>query len=158
LVGAHLACQSLALGETCTAVVGGTSLLLNPDLFMFLSNQNFLAADGRCKSFDERGDGYGRGEGAAVIILKRVEDAIAHGDPIRAVIRGSAVNQDGRTKGMTLPNGDAQVQLIEQAYHSAQVDMKETRYIEAHGTVGPPVIAHPSSHIYPPILALLARC
>ena len=134
LVATHLACQSLALGESSTAIVGGTSLLLNPDLFMFLSNQNFLAADGRCKAFDESGDGYGRGEGAAVLILKRVEDAIADGDPIRAVIRGSAVNQDGRTKGMTLPSADAQVQLIQTAYKNAGVSMDETRYVEAHGT------------------------
>ncbi|KAJ5273172.1 polyketide synthase [Penicillium angulare] len=134
LVATHLACQSLSLGETSTAIVGGTSLLLNPDLFMFLSNQNFLAADGRCKAFDESGDGYGRGEGAAVVILKRIDDAIADGDPIRAVIRGSSVNQDGRTKGMTLPSADAQVQLIQTAYKNAGVSMSETRYVEAHGT------------------------
>ena len=134
LVATHLACQSLTLGESSTAIVGGTSLLLNPDLFMFLSNQNFLAADGRCKAFDESGDGYGRGEGAAVVILKRVDDAIADGDPIRAIIRGSSVNQDGRTKGMTLPSADAQVQLIQTAYKNAGVSMSETRYVEAHGT------------------------
>jgi zearalenone synthase (highly reducing iterative type I polyketide synthase) len=134
LVATHLACQSLALGESSTAVVGGTSLLLNPDLFMFLSNQNFLAADGCCKAFDESGDGYGRGEGVATLILKSVDQALAHGDPIRAVIRGSAVNQDGRTRGMTLPNAEAQEQLIKQAYHSAGLDMAETRYVECHGT------------------------
>ncbi|CRG92673.1 Nonribosomal peptide synthetase 14 [Talaromyces islandicus] len=134
MVATHLACQSLALGESSSAIVGGTSLLLNPDLFLFLSNQHFLAADGKSKAFDASGDGYGRGEGVAVVVLKRVADAIADGDPIRAVIRGTAINQDGRTKGMTLPSVDAQEQLIKDAYRNAGLSMKDTRYVEAHGT------------------------
>ncbi|KAH8698372.1 putative polyketide synthase [Talaromyces proteolyticus] len=134
LVATHLACQSLSLGESSTAIIGGTSLLLNPDLFLYLSNQNFLSPDGKSKAFDASGDGYGRGEGVAVIMLKRVADAIADGDPIRAVIRGTSSNQDGRTKGMTLPSADAQEQLIQTAYRNAGLSMAETRYVEAHGT------------------------
>lgn len=134
LVATHLACQSLWTGESETAIVGGTSLLLNPDMFLFFSNQQFLAGDGRSKSFAENGDGYGRGDGIGVVILKRVEDALRDGDPIRAVIRGTAVNQDGHTKGFTLPSADAQVQLIEDAYRGAGLSLAETRYVEAHGT------------------------
>lgn len=134
LVACHLACQSLWSGETESAIVGGTSLLLNPDMFMFLSNQQFLAPDGHCKSFDESGDGYARGEGTGVVILKRVADAVRDGDPIRAVIRGSGCNQDGHTKGFTIPSVDAQASLIEETYRNAGLSLAETRYVEAHGT------------------------
>lgn len=134
LVACHLACQSLLTGESETAVVGGTSLLLNPDMFLYLSNQQFLAPDGKCKSFDESGDGYGRGDGIGVIILKRVKDAIRDGDPIRAVIRGSGSNQDGHTQGFTLPSVEAQAQLILDTYHNAGLSLANTRYVEAHGT------------------------
>ena len=132
LVALHLACQSLRTGESDIAIVGGVSLLLNPDMFMYLSNQQFLARDGKCKSFDESADGYGRGEGFAAVILKRVDDAIAYGDPIRAVIRGTGTNQDGHTKGFTLPSADAQAELIHDTYRWAGLDFKDTHYIEAH--------------------------
>lgn len=134
MVALHLAVQSLMIGESNAAVVGGTNLLLNPDMFMYLSNQHFLAGDGKSKAFDQTGDGYGRGEGAAVVVLKRVSDAIADGDPIRAVIRSTAINQDGHTKGLTLPSPDAQVALIEEVYRNAGLSMEDTRYVEAHGT------------------------
>ncbi|ODA80867.1 hypothetical protein RJ55_03827 [Drechmeria coniospora] len=134
LVACHLACQSLWSGETETAIVGGTSLLLNPDMFLYLSNQQFLAPDGQCKSFDNAGDGYGRGDGIGVVILKRVADAIRDGDPIRAVIRGSGSNQDGHTKGFTIPSVEAQASLIAETYRNAGLSLAETRYVEAHGT------------------------
>jgi acyl transferase domain-containing protein len=132
LVALHQATQGLQTGESNMAVVGGTNLILNPEFFTYLSNQGFLSQDGKCKSFDANGDGYGRGEGVAAIILKRVEDAIRDGDPIRAVIRGTGVNQDGRTKGITLPSATAQADLIRQVYRSALIDMSETAYVEAH--------------------------
>jgi zearalenone synthase (highly reducing iterative type I polyketide synthase) len=132
LVAIHQACQNLRSGESEMVLVGGTSLLLNPDLFLYLSNQGFLAQDGRSKSFDASGDGYGRGEGCAAVVLKRVEDALRDGNPIRAVIRGSGVNSDGRTKGITLPSTDAQANLIRSVYKSADLDMKSTAYVEAH--------------------------
>lgn len=134
LVACHLACQSLWSGETESAIVGGTSLLLNPDMFLYLSNQQFLAPDGQCKSFDESGDGYARGDGIGVVILKRVADAVRDGDPIRAVIRGSGCNQDGHTKGFTIPSVEAQASLIAETYRNAGLSLAETRYVEAHGT------------------------
>lgn len=134
LVCVHLACQSLLSGECDTAIVGAQNLLLNPDMFLHLSNQQFLAPDGKCKPFDASADGYGRGEGIAAIVLRRVDEAVSHGDPIRAVIRGTACNQDGRTKGFTMPSADAQERLISDAYVSAGLDMSSTRYVEAHGT------------------------
>ena len=132
LVAVHLAAQGLQTGESNMAIVGGSNLLLNPEFFAYLSNQGFLSQDGKSKSFDAKGDGYGRGEGVAAIVLKRVDDAIRDGDPIRAVIRGTGVNQDGRTKGITFPNADAQANLIRQVYSTAGIDMGETSYVEAH--------------------------
>lgn len=134
LVALHLACQSLRAGESDIAIVGGTNLLLNPDMFMLFSGQNFLSPDGKCKSFDASGNGYGRGEGFAAVVLKRVDDAIVAGDPIRAVIRGTGSNQDGHTKGFTLPSADAQASLINDVYKLAGLDFSETGYVEAHGT------------------------
>ena len=135
LVGLHLACQSLRTGECSMAIAGGVNVILNPDFFLFASNQGFLSGDGRCKSFDARADGYGRGEGCAVLALKRVEDAIRDGDHIRAVIRGTAVNQDGKTKGITLPSASAQADLIRSTYLSAGLPMNETAYFEAHVSI-----------------------
>ncbi|KAL2020284.1 hypothetical protein VTK56DRAFT_8608 [Thermocarpiscus australiensis] len=132
LLALHLACQSLQLGECDMAIVGGSSLLLNPEMFIFLSNQGFLSPDGICKSFDESANGYGRGEGFGCVVLKRVNDAVLAGDPIRAVIRGTASNQDGRTKGLTMPNAEAQKALVEEVYQRAGLDFQTTAYVEAH--------------------------
>ncbi|KAI0437216.1 putative polyketide synthase [Xylaria telfairii] len=134
LVALHLACQSLRTRETDIAIVGGSSFLMNPETFMFLSNQGFLSPDGKCKSFDASADGYGRGEGFGCIILKRTEDAVSAGDPIRAVIRGTGSNQDGRTKGLTMPSAEAQMALIDEVYRQAGLDFASTSYVEAHGT------------------------
>ncbi|KAL6719039.1 hypothetical protein ACLMJK_003274 [Lecanora helva] len=134
LVALHLACQSLRTGDSDIAIVGGVNLLLNPEMFMYLSNQHFLSPDGKCKSFDESGNGYGRGEGIAALVLKRVDDAIIAQDPIRAIIRGTGSNQDGHTKGFTLPSSEAQSRLIRDTYSAAGLDFRDTRYVEAHGT------------------------
>lgn len=134
LVALHLACQSLRTGESDIAIVGGVNLLWNPELFMYLSNQHFLSPDGKCKSFDESANGYGRGEGIAALVLRRVDDAIAAQDPIRAIIRGTGSNQDGHTKGFTLPSAEAQARLIRDTYSAAGLDFRDTRYVEAHGT------------------------
>lgn len=130
LVALHLAVQGLRAGESDAALVGGTNLLISPDMFKVASSASFLAPDGRSKAFNESADGYGRGEGVGVLTLKRVEDAIRDGDPIRAVIRGTACNQDGRTPGMTLPSSEAQATLIRDAYHGAGVRMEDTGYVE----------------------------
>ena len=132
LVALHQGCQSINTMEASTALVGGCNLLLNPDMFQVLSNQQFLADDGCCRSFDTEGSGYGRGEGFAAVVLKRVSDAIRDGDPIRAVIRGTGVNQDGRTKSMTVPSADAQADLIRSVYKKCALDFSDTKYFEAH--------------------------
>lgn len=132
LVALHLACESLRSGETDMAIVGGCNLMISPSMFIFQSGQGFLSPDGKCKTFDASADGYGRGEGFAVVVLKRVDDAIHHGDPIRAVVRGSGSNQDGHTKGFTLPSADAQASLIQDVYDRAGLDYTQTSYVEAH--------------------------
>lgn len=134
LVALHLACQSIRTGESKMAVVGGSNLLLDPAMFLMLSNQQFLSPDGLCQSFDSRANGYSRGEGFATVILKPIDDAIRDGDPIRAVIRGTGINQDGKTKGITLPSAEAQAELIRSTYASAGIGFENTNYFEAHGT------------------------
>ncbi|MBK8783716.1 MAG: hypothetical protein IPO22_18355 [Anaerolineales bacterium] len=137
LVAAHLACQSLQNGESDLGVVGGVNLILTPELTITFSQARMLSPDGRCKTFDASADGYVRGEGCGVIILKRMSDAIRDGDNILALIRGSAVNQDGRSNGLTAPNGLAQQDVIRQALSNAQVAPHQINYVEAHGTGTP---------------------
>ena len=132
LVALHQGCQSIRTRESSVALVGGCNLLLNPDMFQLLSNQQFLADDGCCKTFDSKANGYGRGEGFAAVILKRVDNAIRDGDTIRAVIRSTGVNQDGKTKGLTVPNADAQAALIRSVYKKAGLGFSDTNYFEAH--------------------------
>ncbi|KAL8722512.1 MAG: hypothetical protein Q9225_001028 [Loekoesia sp. 1 TL-2023] len=134
LVALHQACQSLRLRETSMALVGGTNLILSPDTMIPMDKLGILNPQGRCFSFDVRGSGYGRGEGVAMVVVKRLDDALKAGDAIRAVIRSSAVGQDGRTKTITLPDGAAQRSLMKTAYEVAGLDPSETSYVEAHGT------------------------
>ncbi len=134
LVSVHLACNSLRLGESQVALAGGVNLMMMPETMVTLAKAKMLAADGRCKTFDASADGYGRGEGCGMLVLKRLSDALADGDNIWAVIRGSAVNQDGPSSGLTVPNGQAQQQLIQTALKNARIDANEVAYVEAHGT------------------------
>jgi len=134
LVAVHLAGQSLRAGECDVALAGGVNLILSPDSFIRACKNGMLAPDGRCKTFDAAADGYARGEGCGVVVLKRLSAALAAGDRVLAVIRGSAVNQDGRTGGLTVPNGAAQQALIRRALASADVAPHEIAYVEAHGT------------------------
>ncbi len=134
LVSMHLACNSLRRGECNLALTGGVGLLLSPDPFVNFSKARMLAPDGRCKTFDAAADGYTRGEGCGVIVLKRFSDALGDGDNILAVIRGSAVNQDGARGGLTVPSGKAQVAVIRAALESGGVDPEQVSYVEAHGT------------------------
>lgn len=109
-----------------------------------MANMSFLSRDSRCFSFDQRGNGYARGEGFGVIVIKPLSDAIRDGDTVRAVIRSTGSNQDGRTLGITQPSKTAQERLIRETYDKAGLSMKATRYIEAHGTgtpVGDPIEA-----------------
>jgi acyl transferase domain-containing protein/NADPH:quinone reductase-like Zn-dependent oxidoreductase len=134
LVAVHLACQSLRLGESNIAVAGGVSLMIAPELLVSMSKVGFMAPDGRCKTFDEAADGFGRGEGCSVVVLKRMSDAIANADRILAVIRGSAVNQDGHSTLLTAPNGPAQQALIRDTLARAQLSPSRIGFVETHGT------------------------
>jgi acyl transferase domain-containing protein len=137
LVAVHLACQSLRLGESSMALAGGVNMNLSPEETIALSKARAMAADGRCKVFDARADGYVRGEGCGIVILKRLADALRDGDSIRALIRGSAVNQDGLSNGLTAPNGNAQQAVIRQALESAGLAPAQISYVEAHGSGTP---------------------
>src|SRR6201986_3311082 len=134
LVAVHQACQALLLGECDLALAGGANVLINPATMITFSQSRMLAPDGRCKTFDASADGYVRGEGCGVVVVKRLEDAIRDGDRIRAVIRGSAVNQDGASGGLTVPNGVAQQRVITEALERAGLVAGDVGYLEAHGT------------------------
>lgn len=134
LVALHLACESLRRNEIDLAIVGATNLTLAPETTIALSQAGFLSPDGRCKTFDEKANGYVRSEGCAVVILKRLPDAVESGDNVHAVIRGTAVNQDGRSYGLTAPNPSAQRKVILEALAAAATGAAELSYIEAHGT------------------------
>ncbi|KAL8860211.1 MAG: hypothetical protein Q9178_003475 [Gyalolechia marmorata] len=139
-----LACQGLRNGETDMALVGGANVVLGLEMSLPLSNMNFVSHDSRCFSFDHRANGYGRGEGFGVVVVKRLSDALQNGDTIRAVVRSTGSNQDGHTPGITQPSTEAQLCLIRRTYEKAGLDMRPTRYVEAHGTgtrIGDPVEA-----------------
>jgi len=137
LVAVHLACQALRDGSIDTALAGGANVLLSPQVTRYFRHLGVLAPDGRCKPFAAEADGYGRGEGAGMVVLKRLEDALADGDPIAAVIRGSAVNQDGASNGLTAPSGRAQQQVLRAALEAAGLQPTDVGYVEAHGTGTP---------------------
>lgn len=134
LVAVHLACESLWRGESEAALAGGVQALIHPGIQMSFCKAGLLAPDGRCKSFDASADGYGRSEGAGVVVLKPLAAAEAAGDSVYAVIHGSAVNSDGRSNGMVAPNARAQVACVRAAFARAEIDPSATQYVEAHGT------------------------
>ena len=137
LIAVHLACQALRLKECDLALAGGVNLILTPEMNINFSKARMMAADGRCKTFDAAADGYVRGEGCAVIVLRRLSDAVKDRDPVLAVVRGSAVNQDGRSGGLTAPNGPAQEAVIRAALANAGIAASAVSYVEAHGTGTP---------------------
>jgi acyl transferase domain-containing protein/NAD(P)-dependent dehydrogenase (short-subunit alcohol dehydrogenase family) len=134
LVTVHLACQSLRRRESDMALAGGVNLLLAPEMTLMLTKGQMMAPDGRCKAFDAAADGYVRGEGCGMVVLKRLGDALSDGDRILAVIRGSAVNHDGRSNGLSAPNGPAQVAVLRAALADAGLAPSDIGYVEAHGT------------------------
>lgn len=134
LVAVHSACQSLRNHECHLAIAAGVNRIISPQMSINFSKAKMLSPEGRCKTFDQAADGFVRGEGCGVIVLKRLKDAIASQDNILAVIRGSAVNHDGRTSGLTVPNGPAQQAVIQQALENGRVKPEQVSYIETHGT------------------------
>ncbi len=151
LVAVHLACQALRAGDCDQALAGGVNVILDPVTGVMLTKLGALAKDGRSKGFDAAADGYGRGEGCGLIVLKRLSDALGAGDRIIAVIRGSAVNHDGAGAGLTVPNGMAQERLIRKALSAAGVGPDEIDYVEAHGTgtpLGDPIEAQALARVF----------
>ena len=134
LVAIHLAVQSLRNGDCDLALAGGVNVILTPDATITLSKSKMMAPDGHCKTFDARADGFVRGEGCGMLVLKPLSQALSDHDRVLAVIRGSAVNQDGRSNGLTAPNGPSQEAVIRAALKNAGVKPEEVSYIETHGT------------------------
>ena len=116
------------------AIVAGCNLTFGPDLTMLLANMSFLSHDSKCFAFDHRANGYSRGEGFGVIVLKRTADALKDNDTIRAVVRSTGSNQDGHTASITQPRERSQARLIKETYEKAGLSMESTRFCEAHGT------------------------
>jgi len=145
LTAVHVACEHINAGHCKTALAGGVTIMITPDGFIGFSQAGMLSPEGKCKVFDASANGFVRGEGAGVVLLKKLSDAIADGDPIHAVIKGSAVNSDGHTTGISLPSAEAQARLVRDACVLAGVKPTEIGYVEAHGTgtaVGDPIEAH----------------
>ncbi|KAL8727428.1 MAG: hypothetical protein Q9181_005715 [Wetmoreana brouardii] len=147
----HQAVRTLQHGDCPMALVCGTNLIFNPESFVSMTELGFLSASGRCRSFDAAGDGYGRGEGIACVLLKPLKKAIDDHDPIRAVIKGTRLNQDGRTQGITLPSTKAQRQNMDSLYQELAIDPSTIQYLEAHGTgtaAGDPLELQAVSAVY----------
>ena len=134
LVAVHQACQNLRQRECHLALAGGVHLLLSPDTSIAFSRTHMLDPDGYCKTFDAAANGYGRGEGCGVVVLKRLSDAVAEGNNILAVIRGSAVNHNGRSSSLIAPNGSAQQTLMQQALDKGGIHPSQVSYVEVQGT------------------------
>ncbi len=137
LVSTHLACLSLRANECDVALAAGVNLILAPEPTIVLSQMGAMSPRGLCSTFDAAADGYVRGEGSGVLVLKRLSDALAAGDRVLAVIRGTAINHDGRSNGLTAPNGLAQQAVIREALRDASLEPADVDYIEAHGTGTP---------------------
>ncbi|MBT7161925.1 MAG: polyketide synthase, partial [Victivallales bacterium] len=153
LVTVHLACQSLRRQETDMALAAGVNLILSPEMTVALSKAHMMSPDGRCKAFDASADGYVRGEGCGVVVLKRLSDARRDGDRILAAVRGTAVNHDGRSNGLSAPNGPAQEEVIRAALADGHVAPGEVGYIETHGTgtrLGDPIEMDALANVFAP--------
>ncbi|MFJ6186132.1 SDR family NAD(P)-dependent oxidoreductase [Streptomyces sp. NPDC092295] len=144
LTATHLAVQSLRRGETDLALAGGVNVMLHPNTTVAMTKFGGMNPDGQCRAFDAGANGYVRGEGCGVVVLRRLSDALAAGDRVYAVIRGTAVNNDGASNGLTAPNPRAQVDVLRTAWQDADIDPKDVSYVEAHGTgtlLGDPIEA-----------------
>ncbi len=145
LTAVHVACDHIRAGRCSTALAGGVTIMVTPGGFIGFSQASMLSPDGHCKAFAASANGFVRGEGAGMVMLKALDEAIKDGDPIHAVIMGTSVNQDGHTNGISLPSPEAQARLVRDACADAGIDPKEVGFVEAHGTgtaVGDPIEAH----------------
>src|SRR3954463_4144586 len=145
LTAVHTACEHIWGGRGETALAGGVTIMITPGGFIGFSQAGMLSPDGRCAAFDTTASGFVRGEGAGMVLLKRLSQAIADGDPIQGVIVGTALNQDGHTNGISLPSAEAQARLVQDACKDAGVSPSQIGFVEAHGTgtaVGDPIEAH----------------
>jgi acyl transferase domain-containing protein len=134
LMAVHQGCAALRSGETDTVIAAGANLLLTPALSIFYTQAGLSAPDGRCKPFGQSADGIGRGEGVAAVVLRRLDDAVADGQPIYAVVKSSVANHDGRSNGITAPNRRSQVMLMRRALDLAELEARQVDFVEAHGT------------------------
>jgi len=144
LVALHYACESIRAGDCSMAVAGGVMLNLAPQYTIAESQGGFLSTTGRCKTLDSSADGYVRGEGVGIIVLKKLEDAIRDNDHIYSIVKATGVNQDGRSSAITVPNGKAQESLMRKVHQRAGIDSKDIQYFEMHGTgtpIGDPIEA-----------------
>lgn len=130
LVALHEACAAIHTGDIKAAVVGGTSLILGPSTTALMSEEGVLSPEGSCKTFDASADGYVRAEGITAIYIKRLDDAIRDGNPIRAIVRGTATNSDGKSQGMLQPRAETQESLMRNVYDRAGLDPGETIFVE----------------------------
>src|SRR5687768_13473375 len=145
LTAVHAACEHIRTGRGDTALAGGVTVMITPGGFIGFSQAGMLSPEGRCAAFDASANGFVRGEGAGMVLLKRLSQAIADGDPIHGVICGTALNQDGHTNGISLPSAEAQARLVQDACKDAEVAPERIGFVEAHGTgtaVGDPIEAH----------------
>ena len=151
LAAVHQAASALRQGEVELALVGGANAILSPEIADFMREAGMLSNRGLCRTFDARGDGFVRGEGCGMVVLKRIGEAVADGDRIWGVIRGSAVNQNGASAGLTVPNGPAQERVIEAALARAGIPGAEVDYLEAHGAgsdLGDPIEVRAAAAAY----------
>ncbi|WP_434391680.1 beta-ketoacyl synthase N-terminal-like domain-containing protein [Melittangium boletus] len=161
LVGIHLACQSLLSGESELALAGGVDILLDEGVYLTLSESRALSRDGRCKTFDEKADGFVPGEGAGAVLLKPLSKALADGDRVYGIIDATAVNNDGHTMGATTPNPAGQRAVIQEALRKGGVDARTVSYVEAHGTgtmLGDPIELKALTEVLAPAGARPGTC
>src|SRR5213075_1161774 len=149
LTAVYAACEYIRTGRGNTALAGGVTVMITPGGFIGFSQASMLSPDGKCKAFDASANGFVRGEGAGMVLLKRLSQAIADGDPIHGVIIGTALNQDGHTNGISLPSPQAQARLVRDACADAGINPSQVDFVEAHGTgtaVGDPIEATALAH------------